>query len=782
MKSLCINRINKDLKEIIKSPLEGIGIISLDNDPFKYVVNIKIMSGVFEGYCIQLLLTFPDNYPIKPPKILIYPGQYFDNTYHHHIFNSDLKDEEGKHFNKFCFDLLENDFLSTSTEHTGWNPSYTISTLLLQVQIFLSKPDFPNGYIPEKEKIEILMKSMDNYERSFKIKCNNNEEVIKIHKWKNPYPEMYFKNDSNSSLVNNSKEDNESNKLKEIKENLTCFISRFNYIDNKNIILGYPIRKFEKTALIPIPEILSYDCFIEESSKFNYRYNRHNRRYTNLMEFNHDLYFDWVNPLAFHEILLNNKYNNDGLFKSANNEFYDNWLPIYINDEHFEKNKTTILNYFSILKYGNDGLKKYDFYPQYIFEIMPTLLSEMIEKMVEKDISSSFLKCFFQYVLMFKKLEKKYNRIFIKYQKFYLEKNFNKLLNLEEDFNINAEILKLYILFLFCDNKINRDIKRKINKYMKNLKNLLLLKLFDQELLFPFINHKLLISDLKKNKLFDKIVDIIFIDSNFLFTDENYLILSEILRNKIIRQMNIDFIGLYSDLDIKIKQKIGRILINKLNILDYIKLDLILAYSNSDILNYNNQDKYNKYQCLFECLREKIFSDNFLVDLEKNYGIYLDSENFVEILKKKIINKSDIIKSTNMKLYDIFDFNDLFFFNAFGKFNKYCFFDSNCDYERNKHNKFDKFPYIKIFDINGHKTFFISEAIANKIMKEKEIYKWKNNHFSKPKKVKINIIKEKLNEYKIKIKNSYNNNKNLYNSTNKKRKNKALFLYRKNNH
>ena len=79
--------------------------------------------------------------------------------------------------------------------------------------------------------------------------------------------------------------------------------------------------------------------------------------------------------------------------------------------------------------------------------------------------------------------------------------------------------------------------------------------------------------------------------------------------------MNIDFIGLYSDLDIKIKQKIGRILINKLNILDYIKLDLILAYSNSDILNYNNQDKYNKYQCLFECLREKIFSDNFLVDL-----------------------------------------------------------------------------------------------------------------------------------------------------------------------
>ena len=71
MKNLCLQRITKDLKEITNSPLEGIGIASIDNDPKKYVVNMKIMSGVYEGYCIQLLLTFPDDYPIKPPKILI---------------------------------------------------------------------------------------------------------------------------------------------------------------------------------------------------------------------------------------------------------------------------------------------------------------------------------------------------------------------------------------------------------------------------------------------------------------------------------------------------------------------------------------------------------------------------------------------------------------------------------------------------------------------------------------------------------------------------------------
>ena len=41
-KSLSILRINKDMKEINQNPVEGIGISSLDNDPMKYVVNIKL--------------------------------------------------------------------------------------------------------------------------------------------------------------------------------------------------------------------------------------------------------------------------------------------------------------------------------------------------------------------------------------------------------------------------------------------------------------------------------------------------------------------------------------------------------------------------------------------------------------------------------------------------------------------------------------------------------------------------------------------------------------------
>ena len=110
-------RINKDILEITKSPIEGIGIISLDNNPKEYIVNTRIMSGIYEGYCLQMLLTFPENYPIFPPKILIYPGQRFDNTYHHHIFEDKSIDENGGHFKKFSsiyykmtFYLLHNNF------------------------------------------------------------------------------------------------------------------------------------------------------------------------------------------------------------------------------------------------------------------------------------------------------------------------------------------------------------------------------------------------------------------------------------------------------------------------------------------------------------------------------------------------------------------------------------------------------------------------------------------------------------------------------------------------
>ena len=53
-----IKRINRDLKEIMDNPIEGIGIISLNDNPMEYIVNIKLMEGIYKNYCLQLLLIF----------------------------------------------------------------------------------------------------------------------------------------------------------------------------------------------------------------------------------------------------------------------------------------------------------------------------------------------------------------------------------------------------------------------------------------------------------------------------------------------------------------------------------------------------------------------------------------------------------------------------------------------------------------------------------------------------------------------------------------------------
>ena len=58
---------------------------------------------------------------------------------------------------------------------------------------------------------------------------------------------------------------------------------------------------------------------------------------------------------------------------------------------------------------------------------MPNILGEMMIKMVEKNVSSSFLICFFQNFLTFKKIEKKYKNVFLEYQRNVLNEKYYKI-------------------------------------------------------------------------------------------------------------------------------------------------------------------------------------------------------------------------------------------------------------------------------------------------------------------------------------------------------------------
>ncbi len=206
-RSIALKRISNDLKELAKSPLEGVGIAQMVDDPMKFVINMELMTGPYLGYKVQLLMTIFEDYPIKPPKLEIFPNQAINSGYHGHIFNG-----------QFCIDLLLNIHMNINAEYTGWNPSYTISTILLQVQNFISDPD---GVIKSKSEIDYLMNSMDSYKKTFEIIGKEGNRTTITHTWKEPYPKMYYKKDE-LKLVDSKLED--ESKMKNFKGefNLLC--------------------------------------------------------------------------------------------------------------------------------------------------------------------------------------------------------------------------------------------------------------------------------------------------------------------------------------------------------------------------------------------------------------------------------------------------------------------------------------------------------------------------------------------------------------------------------
>ena len=418
---IAIKRVTNDMKELSKCPLEGIGIAQIDNDPLKFVVNIELMSGPYIGYKVQLLMTMSENYPINPPKLLIYPNQMIGEHYHHHIFRTYHEKES---YYRFCINLLENEFnMDTNEEHTGWNPAYTISSILLQVQNFISDPDMHQ--IPSRHEIDLLMK------RPF---FDGEKQVI--HTWKNPFPKMHYSYEKDKKKMDIEEEEGKNEikmkvvmidrKKEMIVENLTCYFFRENFIDNPEILLGYPIVQSkslygkDKIELYPIPQLLTYEAFQMQTSNPQSN-NNNNYLFGSLSDFQPKI-------------------------KAANNQYFNNWLPIYVNEAHFLKNLETIKTTIKTIK------NEVEFHPEQIFDILPIILNKMIIGIFngKSIVSTSYITCYFHYVLLFKRLCREYQEEFDTYV--------NKRINLitMNDYEVNKKIVPDigdFFMLIFLSNK-----------------------------------------------------------------------------------------------------------------------------------------------------------------------------------------------------------------------------------------------------------------------------------------------------------------------------------------
>ena len=640
-KAVAIKRISNDIREISKFPLEGIGMAYIGEDPITYVINMELMTGPFQGYKLQLKMTIPDEYPIKPPKVLIYPNQNIDN-YHQHIYNDNRNG-----YKEFCINFLDNEFdMNTNEEHTGWNPSYTISTILLQIQNFISNPDLPSSRMPKKAEIASLMKSMDGYTRTF----TDDEGKLVVHTWKSPYPKMYYKRNE-IDVENIEKKEEKERKMQIIKESLTCYLLKDNYIDNQEILLGYPIIQSRslygqnKIELYPIPELLSYEAFKIQTGKDQ-------------------------------NTLIGAYYNQQ--VKAANNQYYNNWLPIYVDENHFRKNKDKILNSLKAIK--NES----EFKPEQVFDIFPIILNKMVIGMFngKSVISSAFITCYFQYIVLFKRLCKEYKEDYENYV--------NKKIRLitMNDYEVNKKIIPdigdFFILTFLSNKDMTTPDMKKMKKVLieefvtremywifhgpecgltmqekmanSNLKisDEIYLALFHSD---PNLNMKfpdIFIRELYKSNIYKDLIYLISNDSNYLY---DFYYDRRFAKKTAEKTIATNFKSLYTEVSEWTRERIREKIRDNMRFSDFFEEDVkhmrrqaCICYRVGEILkeNQNMQDVKEFLEYAYQSQRgnqlllitfyalKKMEEDAFLEELEKTYGIYMQVDEFVKELKQKL--------------------------------------------------------------------------------------------------------------------------------------------------
>ena len=288
----------------------------------------------------------------------------------------------------------------------------------------------------------------------------------------------------------------------------------------------------------------------------------------------------------------------------------------------------------------------------------------------KSSISSTFIICYFQFILLFRKLCLEFEFQYIKY--------LNMKLNLihRNDYNIDKSIIPdigdFLVLLLLCDRNIYNEKMKKMwyclfeeflarqmywifeeddsdflrealndQKYdnPKNTKNKIsmlcvdIFKFFlkksfgDDEgitlcgkILFP--ENKYIIRNLKLDGKYDEALNIIYSDnSNFILEKFS----KDYSKEKIKAKMNKNIVSLLRESSRKIKNKFFALY-----------KDRASEYVEGLFQNIFNYSIGNKLLIITFFAQNIINRKGFMEKLENNYGIYLHPEKFIESMKEKL--------------------------------------------------------------------------------------------------------------------------------------------------
>ena len=279
----------------------------------------------------------------------------------------------------------------------------------------------------------------------------------------------------------------------------------------------------------------------------------------------------------------------------------------------------------------------------------------------KSSVSSAFIICYFQFILLFMKLTEEFDYEYIKY--------LNHKLNLihKNKYNVNKSIIPdigdFLILLLFCNRNTHREVMKKMwyciyeeffarqiywifrDKNSDFLGDLLLYKRYtsdyikrNNELFKKTITLNIL---MKKNVLFKNLVI-----NNEQLLSLNYKIVVQYFKDKgdynkfldivcsdekcgknnsktdIIKKMDVNFKSLMGECTQQTQEKFYDLYSSQKRILE-------------DILRYIYQSqKGNKLLMITALAGKKIEEKGFIKKLENNYGVYLDTDDFIKEIKK----------------------------------------------------------------------------------------------------------------------------------------------------
>eukprot|EP01084_Bolivina_argentea_P015007 28067_1 len=123
---MAVRRLKKELKDFEAKPLNGTTAKQIGDDWFHWKASIQGLNGLpYEGGTFELDISYPQDYPFKPPKI-----KFITKIYH-----ANISERNGN----FELSLLND----------NWTPRYTISNILAGIVLMLCNVHPYDSYNPE---------------------------------------------------------------------------------------------------------------------------------------------------------------------------------------------------------------------------------------------------------------------------------------------------------------------------------------------------------------------------------------------------------------------------------------------------------------------------------------------------------------------------------------------------------------------------------------------------------------------------------------------------------